>query len=244
MFFVPSPFQIRLKATIAVLGLAIAVSACARRQDVTGSIIPPDDYRERHPIILANAPRKLEIYALRGVNGLDQRQSDDVKAFAVEYKSAGQGIIRIELPDGAAARASQESLHNIRRDLQSLGISERYLNIRYYHPEDPASAAPVRLSFLRLQAKVDSHCGQWYTDINGASTSANFRNQSPANFGCAYQSSLAAQVANPVDLVRPRQEGPYDVLKRAKDIEDLRQHKDPSTQWRTNAQTVGTQGGN
>jgi pilus assembly protein CpaD len=42
---------------------------------------------------------------------------------------------------------------------------------------------------------------------------------------------IAAQVANPLDLVRPRLEGPIDVAKRTKDIEALRKGEDPSTKW-------------
>ncbi len=42
---------------------------------------------------------------------------------------------------------------------------------------------------------------------------------------------LAAQVANPVDLVRPRTEGAIDVKKRTADIEALRKGEDPSTKW-------------
>jgi len=42
---------------------------------------------------------------------------------------------------------------------------------------------------------------------------------------------IPAQVADPIDLVRPRAEGPVDTVKRTKDIEALRKDQDPSTKW-------------
>lgn len=236
-----APRQMRALSTImAVLAVSASLAACSRHKEVTGSIRAPDDYRERHPIIIANAPRTIEIYPLRGSGGLDQRQSDDLVAFASEYKAQGRGYITAALPQDGGE--SHLTLSHIRKVLASAGISPGYLTVTSYQSDDPASVAPVRLSFGKLQARVDSFCGQWTKDFNGAGTSDAFRNQSPPNFGCAYQSAIAAQVANPIDLVRPRQEGPIDVLKRSKDIEDLRQHKDPSTEWRVNAQTTGSTG--
>ena len=225
---------------VALLAISTSLVACARHKDVTGTVRGSDDYRERHPIIIANAPRTLEIYPLRSSKGLDQRQADDIVAFVAEYKSQGRGYFKLAVPDGAAE--SYATLDNVRRVLASAGISSGYLSTTSYRSDDPAAVAPIRLSFGKLQAKVDSLCGQWTSDFHGAGTSESFKNQSPPNFGCAYQSAIAAQVANPIDLVRPRQEGPADVLKRSKDIEDLRQHKDPSTEWRANAKSTGSSG--
>jgi pilus assembly protein CpaD len=50
----------------------------------------------------------------------------------------------------------------------------------------------------------------------------NSSNQSAYNFGCTYQKNLAAQIADPRDLVRPRQEGPVDVTKRLAGIDRIR----------------------
>jgi pilus assembly protein CpaD len=92
-------------------------------------------------------------------------------------------------------------------------------------------AAPVRLSFQKLQAKVASKCGLWPQDLAGGSTAESWHNRPYHNLGCAYQTMIAAQVANPIDLVRPRAEGPMDVQRRTKDIEALRKGEDPSTKW-------------
>jgi pilus assembly protein CpaD len=219
--------------------LILGLAGCAKRnQDVTGTLEVNPDYRERHPIVLADTPRTLEIYATRGSSGLDLRQDQDIRAFASEYKSAGRGAIIASVPKGKASAATSASLAGVRQSLSSAGVSSQYVKITSYHPTDVDSSAPIRLSFLKLQASVDSLCGQFKTDITGASTSERFANQSYSNFGCAYQSALAAQVAHPLDLVRPRQEGSTDIEKRNQAIKNIRSGKDPSTKYDATAQSI------
>lgn len=52
------------------------------------------------------------------------------------------------------------------------------------------------------------------------------------NLGCASQATLAAQVADPIDLVRSREEGRPDMVKRMGAIAKIREGRDPSTQYR------------
>jgi len=53
--------------------------------------------------------------------------------------------------------------------------------------------------------------------------SSNSANAQVFNFGCSYQKNLASQIADPRDVVRPRQEGPIDVDKRLAGIERIRE---------------------
>src|SRR5215204_321798 len=109
----------------------------------------------------------------------------------------------------------------------------------------PAPASPIRLSFQRLKAKVAGKCGLWPHDLGVSNMSADLNNGPYWNQGCALQSNVATQVADPVDLVRGRQEGRIDTLRRSKDIENLRQGKDPSTQYRSDEKgKINTQVGN
>jgi pilus assembly protein CpaD len=101
-----------------------------------------------------------------------------------------------------------------------------------YRPSDPTIASPIRLSFAALKAKVASTCGLWPQDLGVSDPGFNMRNEPYWNLGCATQANMAAQVADPVDLVRGRQEGLADATRRAKDVENIRQGKDPSTQFR------------
>ncbi|HEX4765570.1 MAG TPA: CpaD family pilus assembly lipoprotein, partial [Lichenihabitans sp.] len=105
---------------------------------------------------------------------------------------------------------------------------------------DPALAAPVRLSFVKLQAKLASRCGEWPEDLASGSNVDGWENRSYYNLGCATQQTLTAQMDDPRDLVRPRAEDPSDVQMRTRAIGDLRgnpvlQGTDPSTVYTQSA---------
>jgi pilus assembly protein CpaD len=55
---------------------------------------------------------------------------------------------------------------------------------------------------------------------------------------------MAAQVADPVDLVRGRTESAPDTIQRTKKIEAIRQGQDPSTQYRQEGTKINQAVGN
>jgi pilus assembly protein CpaD len=96
----------------------------------------------------------------------------------------------------------------------------------------------VRLSFSRLQAQVDSRCDDWSEDAAQSDRMVSWQNRSLPNFGCSYQKNLAAQVADPVDLVRPRQQSEIDGEKRLRGVQRLRAGTDPSTIYISGGPTI------
>ena len=222
----------RRLALVAALGLSLG--ACGPDRAVTGSLYP-HDHRERHPIVLADAPRTLDVF----VSGrpLDPRQRDDVWAFAGEFRRHGQGAIAVQMPQGAPSGAhALRTLDDVRALLAQAGLSSAHLAVSSYAVADPRAASVIRLQFRRLQARVAGRCGLFPQDLGGSDPKFNASNQPYWNLGCASQTTLAAQVADPVDLVRGRPEAPGDTLMRTKDIQDLRDGKDPSTSYRQDGQ--------
>jgi pilus assembly protein CpaD len=211
--------------------LAGAVGACAPDRVVTGSTYP-HEVRERHPIVLAEAPRTLDLF-LSGGGRIGRRQREDLLAFAAEYRQAGRGPITAHVPRGEAN--AHWALDEIRSAMGEAGL-ERTLAVASYAPADPTIASPIRLTFQRMQAKVAGKCGLWPQDLGGTDPKFNASNDTYWNFGCATQSNFAAQVADPIDLVRGRSETPGDAQRRTKDIQDLRDGKDPSTLYRQDGQ--------
>lgn len=208
-----------------ILVLATGLSACASSMKPTQKAFAPDEYDMRHPIKLAQGERHLDVFAAG--HKLDRRQLQDVQNFAREYAASGRGPLTAAVPQGPSGHYI---LSSVRHALASSGVRVPLQVVPY--PADPAmGAAPVRLTFNRLQAKVASQCGLWPEDLAGGSSTSGWHNKPYHNLGCAYQTMIAAQVANPVDLVRPRAEGAIDVGKRTKDIEALRKGEDPSTKW-------------
>jgi len=232
-----APF--RKKATAPrMLTLALALGALAggcagKGAQADPPSLAPVDTRERHPIVLRDAPRSLDVFVGRAGSSLDSRQAEDVADFAQAFRRSGKGGLVAEVPTGSRReRATHETLNGIRATLARNGVPAHALSIRSYPIQDPGLASPIRLSFASLQAVVPHQCGQWPTDLGVSDFKFWTSNEPYWNLGCASQATLAAQVADPIDLVRARDEGRPDIVKRMGAIAKIREGKDPSTQYR------------
>ncbi len=66
----------------------------------TGSIYPID-YRARHPIVLTDGVRNLDVFVI-GTGHLDPRQAADIDAFILEFRRYGRGTLVLDMPRGVA----------------------------------------------------------------------------------------------------------------------------------------------
>ena len=78
-----------------------------------------------------------------------------------------------------------------------------------YRAGTPSDSPPIRLSFSAMRAGVEK-CGKWPADLGDTTENKHY-----GNFGCASQNNLAAQVANPADLLGPRRQTPIDAENRS-----------------------------
>lgn len=218
------------RLTLMIAGGAL-LAGCANTRP-TQRAFAPDDYRERHPLRLEQSVKNIDIFGASPQ--LDARQRRDLVEFARDHSQRGSGGIEISTPAGMP----HVSVEAIRAALAEGGLRAP---VRYSsYPVNPgAGAAPVRVSHAVLSASVASQCGQWPADLSGNNGAETWHNKPYYNLGCAYQTAIAAQVADPVDLVRPRAEGTADLAKRMKDIEALRKDQDPSTKWNRDDVKVG-----
>jgi pilus assembly protein CpaD len=212
-----------VSSLVLLLTSSVMLAGCSNTRP-TQQAFAPDDYRDRHPIRLEHAKQHVDVFGASPV--LDARQHRDLVEFAKAQRVRGQGTIDIATPAGLP----HVSVAAIRAALAQGGLSGP---VRYtsYPVVAGAGTAPVRVSHATLVARVASQCGQWPAELAGGRNLETMHNRPYHNLGCAYQSMIAAQVADPVDLVRPRAEGPADLVKRTKDIEALRKDQDPSTKW-------------
>jgi pilus assembly protein CpaD len=225
--------------------LAMPLAACSGPDRiVTGSVVP-DDYRQRHPIVIAEMPNTLDIF-VAGSNGggsVDSRTYEQIRSFAEHYRSQGRGQINLLFPRGTPNDAAiRAALPSIRKALVE-GGARGSIGVASYRVIDNTLAAPVRLTYVGLKATVGSQCGQWPSDLASGSTMQTWENRQWWNFGCATQSTLAAQIDDPRDLVAPRAESPSDVGLRTRAIGALRQGNDPGTSWAVKNTTIGNIGG-
>ncbi len=221
------------------LCLVFALAACGATNRMAVSSVPQDDYQVRHPIVLAEEPYRLQILVEPVSGRFDGRSAARLHEFAVLYKKFGRGPVTISPPDGADGPPSTEP---VRHALWSAGVHAQTIVAPY--PAGPNLVAPVRLSFSGLKAAVADRCGQWPRDLGiGSGAPEDWSNKPYWNFGCAYQTAFASQVADPRDLVSPQAETPEDTNMRTRVIDNRRQAKDPST-WRVTSDSISTIGTN
>ena len=86
-------------------------------------------------------------------------------------------------------------------------------------------------------------CGQWPRDLAlGSGAAADWSNKPYWNYGCAYQTAFAAQVADPRDLVAPQAETSADTEMRVRGIESIRKGADPGTSWAITNSSISSVG--
>lgn len=228
--------QLRLAALIA---LAAPLAACSGADRIVTNSIVPQDYRARHPIELTRGRVNLDVFANVQRGRLDARTRAQVRQFAEEYRNRGSGDIAIALPQGGPGAAeARAALPGLRHAL-ARGGARGYVIVSTYPVADPHLASPIRLSYASIVAKVRDRCGQWPNDLASGSTVQGWQNRPYWNFGCATQQMLAAQVADPRDLVGPAAETPPDSHMRGRAISAVRKGQDPGTHWSIQNTNIG-----
>jgi pilus assembly protein CpaD len=208
---------LRARSIVPLVLLAAALGACthAREElDITSSV--PTDYRQRHPIVVQEADRTVEVFVGTGRGGLTAPQRTDVAAFAQTWLHEGAGPIAVDLPVSTPnARAATQSLHDIQAIFSSVGVPARGVSVRRYTPANPTQFATIKLNYPRIRADAGP-CGLWPEDLGPSFRNPIYQENRPySNLGCASQRNMAAMVANPADLVQPRPESPSYTTRRS-----------------------------
>jgi len=207
---------------------------------------PPEvafDYRDRHPVVLAEAPTTIDVFPHLAGARLDKETNLRIRDFVSRYRRFGQGTITVLAPVGGAdPRGLQRGAELVRSDLAAAGLGGA-LYLGTYPVQNANLAAPIRLSFTGVRAEVAGRCGEWPDDLASGSSLDGWQNRSFWNFGCANQATLSAQVADPRDLVTPRGETPADIETRMRAIGKVRNGVDPSTGWATKSGSISGVGG-
>ena len=222
--------------------VAVPLAACGADRYVTNATYPAD-FRERHPITLVDAPETLDVF-VTSARGIDARQRTDILAYAAEYRRHGKSLVTAYMPAGTGQeRALHGALQSVRQVFSEAGVPATALTVARYTPTEPMLTAPIRLSYAKLSARVDSKCGEWPQDLASGSSVDGWKNRPYWNLGCAYQANFAAQVADPLDLARSRPEGRVDTIKRLNANAKLRLGQDPSTIYTIDATQISDAAG-
>jgi len=232
------------RSGFAALLIAMALAGCsAHPGDMVATAPIPDDYHQRHPIVMTNAPNKLDVFLVGAAGKLDERQSEDVGRFALDFRTHGEGAIQAMLPMISDERSVKATFDAVRARLTKAGLKGSIV-VGRYPVMDEHIASTIRLSFLEVQAKVPTRCGQWPDDLASGTSLKGWDNKNYENFGCATQKDFAMQVADPRDLVRPRAETAADSTMRLRAIQNIQGGLDPGTAWTNNNTSISSVGAN
>ena len=200
-------------AAVVITLSAALLSGCAKRHHITVGAIP-DDYRTNHPIVVAERDQVLDVPVGASMSRLSYAQRQVIAGHLSGYEKDSGAALRILVPSGSQnAGAASYVAEEIADLARAQGIHSGLILISQYSVSQPEVSAPVRIAYAAITAGTGP-CGRWPEDILETGENRHY-----ANFGCAYQKNLAAQLDNPMDILGPRKRTEIDPENRAAAIE-------------------------
>lgn len=218
--------------TAAAIAAALALTAgCANRDSIkVGSV--PDDYRTNHPIVITEAEKKVDIPVGPNDSGLSSVQRVAIDGFAADYDRSAGSIVTMLVPYGSPNQAAASAVASgMASRLAAAGVPAGRILQQPYEASGYGDNAPIRLVYSQMQAKT-GQCGRWPADLADTTDNKHW-----ANFGCSYQNNLAAQIANPADLLGPRKQTTIDAENRSHAIDQYRA-RDIAADMRSNREVL------
>lgn len=194
---------------VLLLGAAlIGLSACA--SDGVEKAVPtpvsrtdPEKWRDQIKVDGHTDEIQLAVHA----SGVSPNQDQALSALAGRWLSAQAREIVVSAPlGGDNSSAAGGMAMQVRERLTFYGAPASMVRVVGYDAAGQ-DAAPLRVGFEVFVAEAPS-CGAW------ENITATRKNEAYGNFGCAMAANLAAQIANPEDLVRPRDSTSIDAGRR------------------------------
>jgi pilus assembly protein CpaD len=194
-----------LLASAAIAALCLAACSTPVMNGPEASFDP----NTRFPVAVAPQMMTLRLPYDGRSQDFDQNTSAQIARFAADYLDHGSGAIAVSAPT-----RFRDAPDDVADRLVELGVPRD--RILLGNQDEPGVPDSVKLTYIRYMAQAPA-CGDWSADE--ASTAAN--TASP-NFGCATQHNIAAQLADPRDLVSPRPLMPDDAQHRLQVLDKYR----------------------
>lgn len=193
---------------LAAAGLALALlSACASSSDTGAQAsLPPRTDTEQWMNRVQVDAHPDEVQLTPHAEGLSVAQAQALDSLLDRWMAEEGREIVVSAPTGGAdADTSGRMAVAVRQRLVAMGAPAAHVRVVGYRAAAPN--APLKVGFVRFEAKIPQ-CGEW----NNLTATRN--NEAYDNFGCAVTANIAAQVANPEDLLGPRGTTPADAGRR------------------------------
>jgi pilus assembly protein CpaD len=184
--------------TASVAAVLFAASCAAPFNDGHGLM---NDPAVNHPITVEPHFTSIKLSFSAPQAGLLPDDTARFDAFVADYLSRGSGSISVSAPAGPDANAALEYFG---QRLFSMGVQRSRILVGTHEGD-----GRVEVGFIAYTANAGA-CGDWSENLGETSS-----NRVAANFGCAVQKNIAAQVADPRDLIEMRPSDPADATRRA-----------------------------
>ncbi len=183
--------------TIALPSLILLVSACAAPRSQSAWKLPGDQHR----IAVEEKNERLNLVVGPDDAGLSLAQKAAVRQFVKSWRAQGRGPVALTIPAGGSnAQSAVAVAAQTRQILYEQGLSWQQMAGGHYQATGQA-APPVVLSFRRYIATAKG------CTVASQNLANSFSNKTAANFGCTLAANTAAMIANPHDLIAPREQG-------------------------------------
>lgn len=199
---------------IFVLSLGLAVSGCATAVGEAPPLTPLSRYS------LQVEPGLDRIALAVHDQGLSANQNAALNDLAARYGASGAGWLKVEAPAGEDSAAIEQA-YAARAALQNAGVPPERIQMASY--TGPDARSPVLVGFETVRARVPN-CAAETRNMG-----TNFSNQSSGGFGCAITANMAAQIADPRDILGARPMTPADSGRAAVVFDNYRRGQTSST---------------
>lgn len=213
----------RMKSVLRVasIGAVLLAGSCAApMNDGKGLMADP---AVNNPIMVEPQFTAIKLSFSGSDAGLMPDDAEKLDAFVADYLSRGSGSISVSAPQG---RDSTATITYFGNRLFNMGVSRSKILVGTHDGSD----ARVEVGFIAYHAATKP-CGNW--SDNAADTASN---RTSANLGCSVQANIAAQVADPRDLIEMRPSDPADATRRAAVIDAYEKGK-PTASEKTKDQS-------
>ncbi len=207
--------------TVAAAGLAL--TACASPRPAQLATTPTEQWTKKVEVVSQPETIRLAVHS----EGVSSAQAAAIAQFVGLWMSVEGGEIVVQAPVGASPRM----ISAVNTALVAQGAPASAVSLASYDAGADL-AAPIVVGFERYQA-ITPKCGLDWENLTRTRNNEVYR-----NFGCAVTANIAAQIANPEDLLRPRASTPVDAQRRAYVLDRYR--KGQTTSSARDDQAVGT----
>lgn len=161
-----------------------------------------DEPMVNHPISVEPGYRSLKLGFSAPNAGLMPDDAQHFDDFVADFIAHGNGSISITVPAGTDASAT---IAYFGERLAAAGVPRNRIMVGARETGDTR----VELGYITYDVATTS-CGDWSKSLTYTAS-----NRVGPNFGCAVQHNVAAQVADPRDLIKPQAMTPGDAARRA-----------------------------